>query len=60
MSMVISNPEENLPAMGLDRKKLDLLKETICKGSTDQEFQLFVNICQRTGLDPFMKQVFPV
>jgi phage recombination protein Bet len=58
MSMVVA--QENAVAMGLDRQKLDLLKETICKGATDQEFQLFVNICQRTGLDPFMKQVFPV
>lgn len=52
--------EENTNMMNFDRHKLDLLKETLCKGSTDQEFQLFINICQRTGLDPFMKQVFPV
>lgn len=44
----------------LDKEKLDLLKNTICKGSTDHEFQLFVYACKRSGLDPFMKQIHAV
>lgn len=43
----------------LDAKK-ELLKQTICKGASDHEFELFAMICKRTGLDPFAKQVFPV
>lgn len=43
-----------------DEKKLQLLKDTICKGSTDDEFQLFAYTCERLGLDPFARQVFPV
>jgi len=60
MSMTLSTRNETAPTIEFTPDKLQLLKETICKGSTNDEFELFVHACKRTGLDPFMKQIHAV
>ncbi len=40
--------------------KLQLLRDTYAKGSTPQEFELFVAICNRLRLDPFARQIYAV
>ena len=58
--MTLQVYEKHEAAVYLDNQQVQLLKDTICKGATDQEFELFVGVCRRTGLDPFAKQVYPV
>ena len=40
--------------------QLALLKTTIAKGTDDNQFALFCEVAQRTGLNPFAKQIYAV
>lgn len=41
-------------------KQIEILKNSICKGVTDDEFEVFLMACAKTQLDPFMKQIYAV
>lgn len=43
-----------------DPETIALIKTQICKGASDSQLALFKHACQRTGLDPFMKQIYGI
>lgn len=57
---VVEDPAAPTMYAGINRGQLELLKRTLAKGTTDDEFALFMNTSQRLRLDPFAKQIYAV
>lgn len=44
----------------LTADKYDLIKKTVAAGTSEDEFRLFVEVCNLTGLNPFARQIYAI
>lgn len=58
MTVTMTQNKNELAFFNADQASL--IKNYLCKGINDEELKLFHAVCKKTGLDPFMKQIYAV
>lgn len=59
--MEITNYNSQSPNLSqFSARQVEILKNSICRGVSDDEFEVFLMACVKTQLDPFMKQIYAV
>ena len=49
---VVDNPRVNY------RDKIETIKQTVAIGATDAQLEMFLTLCERYGLDPFLHEIW--
>lgn len=50
----------NMALIQFDKDERALLRKTIASGTTPDQFDLFIQVCRQTGLNPFARQIYAV
>lgn len=54
---IVGKPQQAI-SQGFNDEQIDLIKRAIAPQADDNELALFLSQCQRTGLDPFSRQIY--
>jgi phage recombination protein Bet len=58
MNTSLTTTSNGALSFGFDSQKVQLIKDKLCPKADNNELALFLMQCQRTGLDPFAKQIY--
>ena len=50
--------EQTLPSMDFTSRQIELIKTHVAKDATNDELEIFLHHCKKTGLDPLAKQIY--
>jgi phage recombination protein Bet len=54
----ITVPAPAVPDKYDQREMVDAIKQTVCKGATDAQLRMFIEVCRTTGLNPWLREVW--
>ncbi|MCY9760554.1 recombinase RecT [Paenibacillus alvei] len=57
-STAVQNINTQAVVGSFTQSELDTLKQTIARGTSNEQFSLFVQTCARSGLNPFLNQIY--
>lgn len=60
MTLTTYNQENHEVGSHFSESQIELIKNHICKGASNEELAYFIQVCKKTGLDPFSKQIYSV
>lgn len=49
-----------VPQQQFDNQQLDLIRKTVAKGTTPEQFMLFIEVCKHYRLNPMARQIYAV